>query len=63
MILLSTSSKNRFIKKRGSKSRFRSQFDGLNIAIDLQESLKRGPQIAPKTMVCTENTVNNEVFC
>ena len=62
VILLSTSSKNRFLKKRGSKSRSRSQFDGLNIAIALQESLQRGPQIAPKSMVCAKNTVNNEVF-
>ena len=62
VISLNTSFKNRLIEKKGSKTIPKATFEGSQIAFDLQDNLKKGPWNDTQTMVCAQNTVNNQVF-
>jgi len=62
VISLNTSFKNRLIEKKGSKTIPKAPFDGSQIAFDRQDNFKNAPQNDTQTMVCAQNTVNNQVF-
>ena len=62
MISLTTSSKNAVVKKRRSKNHSKGPLWLLLHCLWPPEDLKRDPQNDPKTTVCAQNTVNNQVF-